>query len=244
MKRPDCWEVLGIHPTRDLILIRDAFRKQVKRHHPDSSAQYTSPDRYNFFDVKAAVDEALQRAQSGNLLNVHEVFSENPSNQTFSKPQLNPLFSCFSVFPFGKLLKTLSLFPAMLVSSLVLEQIQNAFDLLNTFELIISIILGLIDGIFFGIFGGLLFFWLPGLAFILLLWAGIRTKTGYITFIICWLVCLATYFIGFYQPVVNFETNEEVRRHIGNFLALVILPSFLLGGWIFLLRKQMRLQRS
>ena len=244
MKRPDCWEVLGIHPTRDLILIRDAFRKQVKRHHPDSSAQYTSPDRYNFFDVKAAVDEALQRAQSGNLLNVHEVFSENPSNQTFSKPQLNPLFSCFSVFPFGKLLKTLSLFPAMLVSSLALEQIQNAFDLLNTFELIISIILGLIDGIFFGIFGGLLFFWLPGLAFILLLWAGIRTKTGYITFIICWLVCLATYFIGYYQPVVNFETNEEVRRHIGNFLALVILPSFLLGGWIFLLRKQMRLQRS
>ena len=52
MKRPDCWEVLEIHPTRDLILIRDAFRKQVKRYHPDSSAQYTSQDLYNFLTLK------------------------------------------------------------------------------------------------------------------------------------------------------------------------------------------------
>ena len=97
MKRPDCWEVLEIHPTRDLILIRDAFRKQVKRYHPDSSAQYTSQDKYNFFDVKAAVDEALQRAQSDNLSNVHEALSENPSNQAFSTPQFNPLFNCFYI---------------------------------------------------------------------------------------------------------------------------------------------------
>lgn len=243
MKRPDCWEVLGIYPTRDLVLIRNAFRKQVKRYHPDSSAQYTSQDKYNFFDVKAAVDEALQKAQSGNLSNVHEAVSENSSNQTFSTLQFNSLFDYFSGLSFGKLVKTLSLFPAMLISSLVLEKIQSAFDLLNVFELIISIVLGLIDGIFFGIFGGLLFFWLPGLAFMLLLLAGIRTKTGYITFIICWFGCLTAYIIGFYQPVANLGTNEEIRRHIGNFLALVILPSFLLGGWIFLLRKQIRFQR-
>ena len=89
MKRPDCWGVLGIHPTRDLVLIRNAFRKQAKRYHPDSSDQYTIQDKYNFFDVKAAVDEALQIAQSDNLSNVHEALSENPSNQTYSKPQFN-----------------------------------------------------------------------------------------------------------------------------------------------------------
>jgi len=111
-------------------------------------------------------------------------------------------------------------------------------ELVRELELIISIILGLIDGIFFGIFGGLLFFWLPGLAFILMIWAGLRQKAGYITFIFCWLVCLATYFLGFYQPVSSLEAIEEIRRNIGNFFALIILPSFSLGGWVFLFPKR------
>jgi hypothetical protein len=111
-------------------------------------------------------------------------------------------------------------------------------ELVRELELIISIILGLIDGIFFGIFGSLIFFWLPGLAFILLIWAGLSQKAGYITFIFCWLVCLATYFLGFYQPVSNLEASEEIRRNIGNFFALVIFPSFLLGGGVFLFQKR------
>ena len=125
----------------------------------------------------------------------------------------------------------------MLVCSLILEKIQNSLELVRALELVISIILGLIDGIFFGIFGGLLFFWLPGLTFILLLWAGIRQKTGYITFIFCWLVCLATYFLSFYTPVSSLETSEEIRRSIGNCFTLVILPSFLVGVGFFLSQK-------
>ena len=43
MNRPDCWEILGINPTRNPDRIRDAFRKKAKLYHPDSSAHYTSP---------------------------------------------------------------------------------------------------------------------------------------------------------------------------------------------------------
>jgi hypothetical protein len=243
MNRPDCWEILGINPTRNLDRIRDAFRKKAKLYHPDSPTYYIlSKEKYNFIDVKAAETEALQRAQS-NSLSTKE-FSDNPIEQTFSTTKFNNLFKSFSNLSLGKLFQILSVFPALLVCSLILEKIQSSLELVRALELVISIILGLIDGIFFGIFGGLLFFWLPGLTFILLLWAGIRQKTGYITFIFCWLVCLATYFLSFYNPVSRLETSEEIRRNIGNFFALVILPSLLMGGWILLSRKQGSLKES
>ena len=245
MNRPDCWEILGINPTRNLDRIRDAFRKKAKLYHPDSSAQYTSTkDKYNFIEIKAAENEALHRAQSDNLSTTYEKLSENSVEQIFSTTKFNHLFKSFSNLSLGKLFQILSVFPVLLVCSLILEKIQSSLELVRALELFISIILGLIDGIFFGIFGGLLFFWLPGLTFILLLCAGIRQKTGYITFIFCWLVCLATYFLSFYNPVSSLETSEEIRRNIGNFFALVILPSLLMGGWILLSQKLGSLKES
>ena len=234
MNRPDCWEILGINPTRNLDRIRDAFRKKAKLYHPDSSAHYpSSKEKYDFIEIKAAENEALMRAQSDSLSTNPEEFSVNPVEQTFSKTKFNYMFKSFSNLSLGKLFQILSVFPALLVCSLILEKVQNSLESVRELELIISIILGLIDGVFFGIIGGLLFFWLPGLTFILLIWAGIRQKTGYITFIFCWLFCLAAYFLGFYQPVSSLEASEEIRRNIGNFFALIILPSFLLGGRFF-----------
>ena len=245
MNRRDCWEILGINPTRNPDRIRDAFRKKAKLYHPDSSANYPlSKEKYDFIDVKSAENEALKRAQSDSLSTNPEEFSVNPVEQTFSTTKFCYLFKSFSNLSLGKLFQILSVFPALLVCSLILEKIQNSLELVRELELIISIILGLIDGIFFGIFGGLLFFWLPGLTFILLIWAGIRQKTGYITFIFCWLFCLATYFLGFYQPVSSLQTSEEIRRNIGNFFALVLLPSFLLGGWAFFFRNGDRTEKS
>tara|TARA_E500000178_G_scaffold127943_1_gene127706 strand:- start:27 stop:779 length:753 start_codon:yes stop_codon:yes gene_type:complete len=245
MNRPDCWEILGINPTRNLDRIRDAFRKKAKIYHPDSSAHYSFlKEKYNFIEIKAAENEALKIAQSDSLSTGHEEFSVNPVEKTFSKTKFNYLFKRFSNLSLGKLLQILSVFPTLLVCSLILEKIQNSLELLRELDLIISTILGLIDGIFFGIFGSLLFFWLPGLTFILLIWAGIRQKTGYLTFIFCWLVCLAAYFLGFYQPVSSLQASEEIRRNIGNFFALVILPSFLLGGWVFLFQNGGRTEKS
>ena len=238
MNRPDCWEILGINPTRNLYRIRTAFRKKAKLYHPDSPDRYTkSKGKFNFIDIKAAETEALQIAQSDGLSTTNEELSENSVEQIFSTTKFNYVFKGFSCLSLRKLFQILSVFPAMLVCSLILEKIQNSLELVRALELVISIVLGLIDGIFFGIFGGLLFFWLPGLTFILLLWAGIRQKTGYITFIFCWLVCLATYFLSFYTPLNSLETSEEIRRSIGNFFTLVILPSFLVGVWVFLSQK-------
>ncbi len=245
MNRPDCWEILGINPTRNPDRIRDAFRKKAKLSHPDSSAHYTlSKEKYNFIEIKAAENEALERAQSGHLSTTYEKLSENTVEQIFSTSKFNYLFKSFSNLSLRKLFQILSVFPILLVFSLTLEKIQSSLELVRALELVISIVLGLIDGIFFGIFGGLLFFWLPGLTFILLLWAGIRQKTGYITFIFCWLVCLATYFLSFYHPVSRLETSEEIRRNIGNFFALVILPSLLMGGWVLLSRRLGSLKES
>jgi len=238
MNRPDCWEILGINPTRNPDRIRNAFRKKAKLYHPDSSVHYIlMKDKYNFIEIKAAENEALHRAQSDNLSTTYEKLSENSAEQIFSTSKFNYLFKSFSNLSLRKLFQILSVFPVLLVCSLILEKIQSSLELVRALELVISIILGLIDGIFFGIFGSLLFFWLPGLTFILLLWAGIRQKTGYITFIFCWLVCLATYFLSFYTPVSSLETSEEIRRSIGNFFTLVILPSFLAGVWVFLSQK-------
>ncbi len=235
MNRPDCWEILGINPTRNPDRIRDAFRKKAKLHHPDSSAHcILTKEKYNFIEIKAAEKEALHRAQSDNLSTTYEKLSENSVKQIFSTSKFNYLFKSFSNLSLKKLFQILSVFPVLIICSLILEKIQSSLELVRALELIFSIILGLIDGIFFGIFGGLLFFWLPGLTFILLIWAGIRQKTGYITFIFCWLVCLATYFLSFYNPVSSLETSDEIRRNIGNFFALVILPSLLMGGWILL----------
>ena len=245
MNRPDCWEILGINPTRNPDRIRNAFRKKAKLYHPDSSAHFTlTKKKYNFIDIKAAESEALRRAQSDNLSTTYEKLSENTVEQIFSTNKFNYLFKSFSNLSLRKLFQILSVFPVLLVCSLILEKIQSSLELVRALELIISIILGLIDGIFFGIFGSLLFFWLPGLTFILLLWAGIRQKKGYITFIFCWLVCLATYFLSFYNPVSRLETSEEIRRNIGNFFALVILPSLLMGGWILLSRRLGSLKES
>ena len=238
MNRPDCWEILGINPTRNLDRIRTAFRKKAKLYHPDSPDRYAKlKGKFNFIDIKAAETEALQIAQSDGLSTTNEELSENSVEQIYSTTKFNHLFKGFVNLSIRKLFQILSVFPAMLVCSLILEKIQNSLELVRALELVISIVLGLIDGIFFGIFGGLLFFWLPGLTFILLLWAGIRQKTGYITFIFCWLVCLATYFLSFYTPVSSLETNEEIRRSIGNFFTLVILPSVLVGVWVFLSQK-------
>ncbi|MGB0707471.1 MAG: hypothetical protein ACPGTI_09705, partial [bacterium] len=213
--------------------------------HPDSSAHYTLPkEKYNFIEIKTAENEALQRAQSGHLSTTYEKLSENSVEQIFSTSKFNYLFKSFSNLSLRKLFQILSVFPILLVFSLTLEKIQSSLELVRALELVISIVLGLIDGIFFGIFGGLLFFWLPGLTFILLLWAGIRQKTGYITFIFCWLFCLATYFLSFYHPVSRLETSEEIRRNIGNFFALVILPSLLMGGWVLLSRRLGSLEES
>ena len=245
MNRPDCWEILGINPTRNPDQIRNAFRRKAKLYHPDSSAHYTlTKEKYNFIEIKAAESEALHRAQSDNLSTTYEKLSENTVEQIFSTNKFNYLFKSFSNLSLRKLFQILSVFPVLLVCSLILEKIQSSLELVRAFELVISIILGLIDGIFFGIFGSLLFFWLPGLTFILLLWAGIRRKTGYITFIFCWLVCLATYFLSFYHPVSSLETSEAIRRNIGNLFALVILPSLLMGGWILLSRRLGSLEES
>ena len=245
MNRPDCWEILGINPTRNPDRIRNAFRKKAKLYHPDPSAHYISTkEKYNFIEIKAAESEALRRAQSDNLSTTFEKLSENTVEQIFSTNKFNYLFKSFSNLSLRKLFQILSVFPVLLVCSLILEKIQSSLELVRALELVISIILGLIDGIFFGILGSLLFFWLPGLAFILLLWAGIRQKKGCITFIFCWLVCLATYFHSFYNPVSQLETSEEIRRNIGNFFALVILPSLLMGGWILLSRRLRSLKES
>ncbi len=245
MNRPDCWEILGINPTRNLDRIRDAFRRKAKLSHPDSSAQYTLPkEKYNFIEVKAAENEALRRAQYDNLSTTYEKLSENTVEQIFSTTKFNYLFKGFSNLSLRKLFQILCVFPGMLVCSLILEKIQSSLELVRALELVISIILGLIDGIFFGILGGLLFFWLPGLTFILLVWAGIRQKTGYIAFIFCWLVCIFTYFLSFYNPGSRLETSEEIRRIIGNFFALVILPSLLMWGWILLSRRLGSLKES
>ncbi len=245
MNRPDCWEILGINPTRNPNRIRNAFRKKAKLYHPDSSAHYTlTKEKYNFIEIKAAESEALRRAQSDNLSTTYEKLSENTVEQIFSTNKFNYMFKSFSNLSLRKLFQILSVFPILLVCSLILEKIQSSLELVRALELIISIILGLIDGIFFGIFGSLLFFWLPGLTFILLLWAGIRQKKGCITFIFCWLVCLATYFLSFYNPVSRLETSEEIRRNVGNFFALVILPSLLMGGWILLSRRLGGLKES
>ena len=245
MNQPDCWEILGINPTRNPDRIRNAFRKKAKLYHPDSSAHYTlTKEKYSFIEIKAAESEALHRAQSDNLSTTSEKVSENTVEQIFSTNKFNYLFKSFSNLSLRKLFQILSVFPVLLVCSLILEKIQSSLELVRALELIFSIILGLIDGIFFGIFGGLLFFWLPGLTFILLLWAGIRQKKGYITFIFCWLVCLATYFLSFYNPVGRLDTSEEIRRNIGSFFALVILPSLLTGGWILLSRRLGSLKES
>ena len=245
MNRPDCWEILGINPTRNPDRIRNAFRKKAKLYHPDSSPHYTlTKEKYNFIEIKAAESEALHRAQSDNLSTTYEKLSENTVEQIFSTNKFNYLFKSFSNISLRKLFQILSVFPVLLVCSLILEKIQSSLELVRALELVISIILGLIDGIFFGIFGSLLFFWLPGLTFILLLWAGIRQKKGCITFIFCWLVCLATYFLSFYNPVSHLDTSEEIRRNIGNFFALVILPSLLMGGWILLSRRLGNLEES
>ena len=245
MNRPDCWEILGINPTRNPDRIRNAFRKKAKLYHPDSSPHYTlTKEKYNFIEIKAAESEALHRAQSDNFSTTYEKLSENTVEQIFSTNKFNYLFKSFSNLSLRKLLQILSVFPVLLVCSLILEKIQSSLELVRALELIFAIILGLIDGIFFGIFGGLLFFWLPGLTFNLLLWAGIRQKKGYITFIFCWLVCLATYFLSYYNPVSSLETSEEIRRNIGNFFALVILPSLLMGGWILLSRRFGSLKES
>ena len=54
MNRPDCWEILGINPTRNLDRIRDAFRKKAKLYHPDTSPHFTSKkEKYNFIEIKA-----------------------------------------------------------------------------------------------------------------------------------------------------------------------------------------------
>ena len=238
MNRPDCWEILGINPTRNPDRIRNAFRKKAKLYHPDSPSHYTlTKEKYNFIEIKAAESEALRRAQSDNLSTTYEKLSENTVEQIFSTNKFNYLFKSFSNLSLRKLFQILSVFPVLLVCSLILEKIQSSLELVRALELVISIILGLIDGIFFGIFGGLLFFWLPGLTFIILVSAGIRQKKGYITFIFCWLSCLATYFLIFYTPVSSLETSEEIRRSIGNFFTLVILPSFLVGVWVFLSQK-------
>ena len=232
MNRPDCWEILGINPTRNPDRIRNAFRKKAKLYHPDSSAHYTSPEeKYNFIEIKAAENEAIVRAQSDSLSTTYEKLSENSVEQIFSSTKFNYLFKKFFKSLIRKLFQILSVFPVLLICSLILEKIQRSLELVRALEFVVSIILGLIDGIFFGIFGSLLFFWLPGLTFILLLWAGIRQKTGYITFIFCWLVCLATYFLSFYTPVSSLETSEEIRN-IGNFFTLVIAV-FLGGGMGF-----------
>ena len=245
MNRPDCWEILGINPTRNPDRIRNAFRKKAKLYHPDSSPHFTlTKEKYNFIEIKAAESEALHRTQSDNLSTTSEKVSDNTVEQIFSTNKFNYLFKSFSNLSLRKLFQILSVFPVLLVCSLILEKIQSSLELVRAPELVIAIILGLIDGIFFVIFGGLLFFWLPGLTFILLLWAGIRQKTGYITFIFCWLVCLATYFLSFYNPVSRLETSEEIRRNIGNFFALVILPSLLMGGWILLSRRLGSLKES
>ena len=245
MNRPDCWEILGINPTRSPDRIRNAFRKKAKLYHPDSSAHYIlTKEIYNFIEIKAAESEALRRAQSDNLSTTYEKLSENTVEQIFSTNKFNYLFKSFSNLSLRKLFQILSVFPVLLVCSLILEKIQSSLELVRALELVISIILGLIDGIFFGIFGSLLFFWLPGLTFILLLWAGIRQKKGCITFFFCWIICLATYFLSFYCPVSSLETSEEIRRNIGNFFARVLLPALLMGGWILLSRRLGSLKES
>ena len=73
MNRPDCWEILGINPTRNLDRIRDAFRKKAKLYHPDSSAHYPFlKEKYNFIEIKPAENEALHIAQSDNLSTTYE----------------------------------------------------------------------------------------------------------------------------------------------------------------------------
>ena len=52
MNRPDCWEILGINPTRNPDRIRNAFRKKAKLYHPDSSPSYTLvKEKYNFIEI-------------------------------------------------------------------------------------------------------------------------------------------------------------------------------------------------
>ena len=53
MNRPDCWEILGINPTRNIDRIRTAFRKKAKLYHPDSPDRYAkSKGKFNFIDIK------------------------------------------------------------------------------------------------------------------------------------------------------------------------------------------------
>jgi hypothetical protein len=246
MKSQDCWEILRISPTRNSDLIRSAFRKQAKRHHPDSSNYQNSqngPSEFDFIDIKAAEREALQKAQSDNLVLVTEKMSELWANKSFSEPKLNFYCNVFFQLSVGQFFKIFIIFPAILICSLLLERLQQVSELSQSFHLIFSVILGIIDGIFLVVLGGIIFFWLPGLVFILIFWIGVRSHTGLVTFAICWLISLATYLVGF-TPWSSWQTSEELRRNVGNFSTWIVLPSFLLACLLGLWLKQIRFEKS
>ena len=127
MNRPDCWEILGINPTRNPDRIRNAFRKKAKLYHPDSLAHITlTKEKYSFIEIKAAESEALRRAQSDNLSTTYEKLSEKTVEQIFSTNKFNYLFKSFSNLSLRKLFQILCVFPVLLVCSLGLEKIQSS----------------------------------------------------------------------------------------------------------------------
>ena len=67
MKKTDCWLVLGIKPTNDSSIIKQAYRDLIKRHHPDraKSPEGVRKNTIKSVEIIQAYKEAVALADNG-----------------------------------------------------------------------------------------------------------------------------------------------------------------------------------
>ena len=110
---PKCWDVLGITPTSDLKVIKEARRVLIRTWHPDvvSAPEQQSVYTARCAEINAAYDDAMKYAKiRARLLADIERERSRPRHDRFSdlEPNLRAQVVCMAVLFFA--LAIMSLF--------------------------------------------------------------------------------------------------------------------------------------
>lgn len=222
----DCWEVLGLSPTRDVTQIRKAYRQLAKQLHPDSHSSQTSSSTARFIALNSAQEEALRRAEQGALLPPSAPHSPAPDPRE-SVVLIHPLLQWLESLPLGNLKRALgSLFGLLLISAIL-----EGWELPDSEHISllwpISIFQGFCDALWISLLSLLLFFWIPGLIFLVLCGVGLRTQAIEGTLIVLWLAGWGTLGFG-WEVWIAWDTILAVRRSVSALIVLGLVPMMLL----------------
>jgi hypothetical protein len=223
--------MLGLTPTRDLDAIRNAYRRLAKHYHPDTAATPEASDAQTqrFVQLQHAYQQAMQHALEGPLFQTEASPAPQPTPRSRSYAE-NPSYALLRQVPWHRWRQGLLGFVLYLLLTASMFWLEGWVPESHPLKFPLTLLHGVLDGILLAIAALALFFWVPGLLYLIVL---PFLPKRWIPQTICLLLGIGAggWFVWEFLPqLMRWESSAELHEFTVAAVVLLGLPFTLWWG--------------